>query len=291
MENYVLFNRVGITNGFGVGDSTNSMMYSPVIQEDVHQLLRIAKRKNPQYKFSPKYYEEVRNDEIDDIGVYDELHAEKVNEFSYPELSTPKNTWEVNGQEVNVNYFVQKYDEWNQNWRFTDPSKESVLRFFEDVFPDFIRDEKLRQEVLWVLTDREVLNENAGMNKLNNVAYSAVVLDEASKQKLIKVFKPMISEGWEIIAHHMTLNMGTIDPKYVDDLNKDVELSVTDYAIDDKVMAVGVKGYPTNNKKAHITLAVNRQGGGKPVMSNNLTDWRQIQFSIPLMGKITEVSR
>jgi hypothetical protein len=215
----------------------------------------------------------------------------EVNEFSYPELQTPKNTWEVDGKEVNVHFFVQKYDEWNQNWRFTDPSKESVLRFFEDTYPDLIRDEKLRQEVLWVLTDREVLNENAGMNKLNSVAYSAVVLDEASKQRLIKVFKSMIPEGWDIIAHHMTLNMGTIDPRYAQDLGKAVELTVIEYAIDNLVMAVGVKGYPTNNKKAHITIAVNRNEGGKPVMSNNLTDWRPIGFSVTLNGTITEVSR
>ena len=445
----------------------------------------------------------------------------EVNEFSYPELQIPKDSWNVGGQEVGLHFFVEKYDEWNQNGRFRDPSKESVLRFLEDLFPDLINDEKLRKELLWELTDRDILNESVDearakaepeaiepfefdpsmvsdskwqvitnaltrlgytgrpyrdwkeyFNKIgktmiptasidndktriikkvftprapmsddtkliakakrhfgtttnfnevgyvlpdgsmlnfsgakfggspnrrdidhrqvgeidsdilsfmkmgnirmqsfgfelvkmptrqqfntlvqfirhkndyiivdfatpdanyvehsveypkgtnvnriindiinyfnngvkpvappiredvnNSVSYSAVVLDEASKQKLIKVFKPMIPEGWEILAHHMTLNMGAIDPKYAQDLGKEFELTVIDYGIDKLVMAVGVKGYPTNNKKAHITLAVNRQDGGKPMMSNNLTDWRPIQFSITLTGKVTEVRR
>ena len=50
--------------------------------------------------------------------------------------------------------------------------------------------------------------------------------------------------------------------------------------MDDKVMAVGVEGYPTNNKKAHITVAVNRTAGGKPMMSNNLSDWKKVLHSI-----------
>ena len=60
---------------------------------------------------------------------------------------------------------------------------------------------------------------------------------------------------------------------------------------DDKVFAVGVDGYPTNNKKAHITLAVNRQGGGKPMMSNNLENWRPIGFPLVLKGIVTQVKR
>ena len=82
-----------------------------------------------------------------------------VDEFSYPEFKEPKNTWEVNGQEVDINFFVRKYDEWNADERFRDPSKESVLRFLEDEFVDLVQDEILRKELLWTLTDRDVLNE------------------------------------------------------------------------------------------------------------------------------------
>ena len=127
--------------------------------------------------------------------------------------------------------------------------------------------------------------------EINNVLYSAVVLDEQSRAKLLKVFRLMIPEGWEVLADHMTINLGAIKPQFKDDLGDVVDLSVLDYAIDDKVMAVGVEGYPTTNAKAHITIAVNRSAGGKPVMSNNLTDWKEINFKIELKGIITEIKK
>lgn len=121
------------------------------------------------------------------------------------------------------------------------------------------------------------------------ISYSAVVLDENSKQRLINRFKGVIPEGWEIIAHHMTINMGEIDPEYEKYLGLPVRLAVEDIAMDDKVIAVGVSGFKTNNAKAHITLAVNRTNGGKPMMSNNLTNWEKIRRPLSLIGKVTEI--
>ena len=46
---------------------------------------------------------------------------------------------------------------------------------------------------------------------MNNISYSAVVLDDESRNKLIKIFKPMIPEKYEIIAHHMTIKLGALD--------------------------------------------------------------------------------
>jgi|JFJP01.1.fsa_nt_gi hypothetical protein len=129
------------------------------------------------------------------------------------------------------------------------------------------------------------------MNK--NVSYSAVVLDEKSRNRLIKVFWNIIPSNFEVIAHHMTIKMGALDNDSQEkrDLldGKTIQLTANDYSIDDKVMAVGVDGYPTHNNKAHITLAVNRQNGGKPFMSNKLTDWKPLGFQIKLTGKVTEV--
>ena len=124
-----------------------------------------------------------------------------------------------------------------------------------------------------------------------DVLYSCVLLDETSHKQLLSVFGKMIPEGWKEYAHHMTLNMGRIDPKYEQDLGKEVELNVINYGLDDKVMAVGVSGYPTNNKIPHVTLAVNTKNGGKPFMSNKLTDWRKIQFSFKLKGVVTEIMK
>jgi hypothetical protein len=54
-------------------------------------------------------------------------------------------------------------------------------------------------------------------------------------------------------------------------------------------MAVGVSGFNSNNPKPHITIAVNRQGGGKPMMSNKLTNWTKLRIPLSLSGKVTEV--
>lgn len=139
------------------------------------------------------------------------------------------------------------------------------------------------------LNKKEEMKESTNWD--GNVLYSCVLLDEDSHNKLVKVFSPMIPDDWEVLAHHMTLNLGKIDPKYENDLGKEVILTVLDYGMDDKVMAVGVEGYPTNNKKPHVTIAVNRKNGGKPFMSNNLTDWKDIGFKFQLKGVVTEIKK
>ena len=121
------------------------------------------------------------------------------------------------------------------------------------------------------------------------VSYSAVVLDDRSRQRLIERFKSIIPEGWEVVAHHMTINMGEIDPNLEKYLGLPVRLSVEDIAMNDKVIAVGVTGFESHNTKPHITLAVNRANGGKPMMSNSLTDWQKIKRPIFITGKVSEV--
>lgn len=53
-------------------------------------------------------------------------------------------------------------------------------------------------------------------------------------------------------------------------------------------MAVKVNGYISKNKIPHITIAVNVAGGGKPVMSNNITDWQPMN-PVSLKGTVSEV--
>lgn len=124
---------------------------------------------------------------------------------------------------------------------------------------------------------------------MSNISYSAVVLDEKSRERLINRFKEIIPEGWDIIAHHMTINLGEIVPELEKYLGWNVHLSVNDFAIDDRVAAVGVSGFESQNAKSHITLAVNRNAGGKPVMSNNLTDWKKLKRPLSITGKVTEI--
>ena len=124
---------------------------------------------------------------------------------------------------------------------------------------------------------------------MGNVSYSAVVLNEQSRKKLLKKFQSIIPDEYEIILDHMTINLGEINPIYEKYLGISVRLQVNDIAMDDKVIALGVSGFGSDSKKPHITLAVNRNAGGKPYMSNNLTDWKPLKRPIYLSGIIEEV--
>jgi hypothetical protein len=95
---------------------------------------------------------------------------------------------------------------------------------------------------------------------------------------------------WETIAHHVTLNMGGWkgDPSM---LRQYFDLTATGFAMDDKVIAVAVTlppGVESKNANPHITVAVDREAGGKPAMSNKL-DWSKTQaFSLSLRGQLQD---
>jgi hypothetical protein len=121
--------------------------------------------------------------------------------------------------------------------------------------------------------------------------YTAVVLDADSVVKLTNAMQKRVPSGWELICHHMTINLGNFNsgPASADfNLSDEVELTVTTFAQDGKVMAVGVEcPVPSVNQQKHITVAVNRAGGGKPFHSNKLTTWDAIE-TFTLKGQIEE---
>jgi len=121
-----------------------------------------------------------------------------------------------------------------------------------------------------------------------SIAYTAVVLDKKSHDLLVSEMKHHIPEGWEVYAHHMTINMGAY--KIRDEVGKKVTLTASSVAHDDKVVAVSVYGYPSSNTHPHITVAVNKAEGGKPKDSNSLKKWLNIP-PIRLTGTVTEVSQ
>jgi hypothetical protein len=103
------------------------------------------------------YADNVRNDREELLS----LVSEKGNEVQegYPEYSQMKPfTWNVNGEEVDVNFFVDKYDKWNnqggKDSGYQEVSKESVLEFLQNNYEDFSVDEKLKREIYWKLIDR-----------------------------------------------------------------------------------------------------------------------------------------
>ena len=136
-----------------------------------------------------------------------------------------------------------------------------------------------------------------------NVAkmYSAVVLYPESQRKLINhmiVFlKDAMEEmdehlpSWEHIGHHMTIKMGGLtDTPYEAYLGTEAILEAYEYAYDDKVIAVKVAtDVPSKNKVKHITCFVNRENGGKPYLSNKLTNWTKLPMNILLYGEVQEV--
>lgn len=124
------------------------------------------------------------------------------------------------------------------------------------------------------------------------VAYTAVILNETSRQKLLNAFRDKLPAGWNVIAHHMTVNMGSADKGPAHEmLGKEVMLFAETFASDNFVIAVGVKTeVPSINAVKHITLAVNTAAGGKPVMSNKLINWEHVS-PIVLKGVVEEVSR
>jgi hypothetical protein len=134
------------------------------------------------------------------------------------------------------------------------------------------------------LTLKSVLGAK-DMYKQSDVSYSAVVLDPASKYRLLEFVGNNIPTGWNVYAHHMTINMGPLKDKT--DIGKNVTITVTALGLSDMAMAVKVDGYTSKNVTPHITVAVN-PNGGKPMMSNDITKWQDIK-TFNLIGTVTEV--
>ncbi len=124
---------------------------------------------------------------------------------------------------------------------------------------------------------------------MSSIAYSGVVIDDRSRYRLIQRFRDIIPEDWEVVADHMTINQGEIDPNYVEYLGMTIRLTINDIAMDDMVIALGVTGFHSENPKPHVTLAVNRNAGGKPMMSRNLTNWEKLKRPYYITGRISEV--
>mgnify|MGYP006339299961 FL=1 len=130
--------------------------------------------------------------------------------------------------------------------------------------------------------------------------YTAVVLTPESRAKLLAVVATNLQtmgSGWEAIAHHMTICLGpyekTMGESVVSEfpVGSQVTLEVVGAAINGSVFAVKVDTkVPSKNRTKHITIAVNKAKGAKPVMSNYLTDWTSFPVSLKLTGVIEEVA-
>lgn len=136
--------------------------------------------------------------------------------------------------------------------------------------------------------------QSKSMNSKAPKKIASVILDNGSRDKLIEAVNslPQINkllEGWDVIAHHMTINFGKGLPEDLKgDLGKTVQLRVNSIGMSDMAIAVGVEGYHSDNEKPHITIAVNRAEGGKPVMSNKIQNWEKWSDGPTVSGKVSE---
>lgn len=130
--------------------------------------------------------------------------------------------------------------------------------------------------------------ENYLNKKEKKVLYSAVVLNESDRGELLSKIGSIIPDSWRVIAHHMTIVFGKgIDDK--SELGKKVELTATHLGKSDMAIAVKVDGYESSNNIPHITLAINEKEGGKPVMSNKITNWKKLPNPISIKGVVTDI--
>jgi hypothetical protein len=124
-------------------------------------------------------------------------------------------------------------------------------------------------------------------NILKSISYSAVVLDEKSKNTLLELDIP---EGWKPIAHHMTITLGPLkeDSKYK--VGEEINMPIIAIGKDDRAMAVKVEAKGANVKSfPHVTVAIN-PNGGKPFHSNKIPRENFTEFSGVLSGIVMEIS-
>lgn len=118
--------------------------------------------------------------------------------------------------------------------------------------------------------------------------FASLILDDSSKSKLLSSVSKYIPEGWKVIAHHMTINFGKGLPEDLKtDLGKTKSITAREIGISEMAIAVKVDGYPSDNEIPHVTIAIN-PNGGKPVMSNDITDWKPLEAPISLNGVVSE---
>lgn len=132
--------------------------------------------------------------------------------------------------------------------------------------------------------------------------YTAVVLTELSRTRILDVFALKIAgltmDGFQLktaqgepLVHHVTLQLGDFDRALNSEhlLGQEIEFHLVSFAADEKVVAFGVEykelgtcasfGSPTVrtvNKIPHVTAMINPSKGGKPFLSNKLTNWTPI---------------
>ena len=141
-----------------------------------------------------------------------------------------------------------------------------------------------------VVAPEHIKASAAKPKKEPKLLYTAIVLDQESREALKERFKDVIPENWKTFCHHMTITfMKPLPEDKAGDLGKTIELTATHLGKNDTAMCVSVHGYSLDSGNEHITVAVDVLNGGKPGDSKNIAWFETIGEPLKLSGVVTEV--
>jgi hypothetical protein len=121
--------------------------------------------------------------------------------------------------------------------------------------------------------------------------YTACVLEQNSRTTLVEWMHSNheVPEHFEILAHHSTVDLKPIAKSMGCDLNgQRHEMRVVRFGRLDGIMAVEVETVvPSKNDRKHITLCCDKVNGWKPMRSNDIVEWTDIEPFV-LYGVVQE---
>lgn len=121
------------------------------------------------------------------------------------------------------------------------------------------------------------------------MSYSAVVLNEESSNQLKRFYRGL-RPTWKWYGHHMTIKMGGLPESMKHLLGQPYSLVVSHIGSSDMAVAVRVDdGGLSFNDIPHVTLLVNVDDGGKPFLSNKITNWERTDVRFKISGTVEEV--
>lgn len=172
---------------------------------------------------------------------------------------------------------------WDALFEITDYELSS-----EEFIMKIIQQYGLKRSDYFTDDESQSIEEQKIRESENNVIYYGVFIDDESKGKLSS-FIP--DDAYKVFCDHMTIAFKTQFTEEIvsyceEMLGEEVELTATHIGMTEDVIAVAVETEceSLNNTK-HITLCT-LSPKGRPVQSNNITDWRPLPTPITLHGTV-----
>ena len=121
--------------------------------------------------------------------------------------------------------------------------------------------------------------------------YTACVLEESSRTTLVEWMHSTQQppQHFEVLCHHCTVDLKPIAKSMGAEFNgQRHELKVVRVGRLDGIMAVEVETVvPSKNNRKHITTCCDRVNGWKPMKSNDIVEWTDIE-PFTLFGVVKE---